>query len=212
MQMVENSASHWKTRVVKTDLLKEWWRGLISTRITDEIKRKWRHSAERKNTRCYFAPYCLLFTTACILAFFFLLFFLLNTRYLYFFSKVDWESNGGLVKKLPSIREDEENDEEQHSVTRAPRSPLRLTRGLNSPLRSPLLPPRPFRPPSDHSRPATLQIPVVSFSSAPPELSPRCENQAHTQLHFYFFLSALFTSFWASFWRRILLLPSREDQ
>ncbi|XP_017558469.1 potassium voltage-gated channel subfamily H member 3 [Pygocentrus nattereri] len=94
---------------------------------------------------------------------------------------VDWESNGGLVKKLPSIREDEENDEEQHSVSRAPRSPLRLTRGLNSPLRSPLLPPRPFRPPSDHSRPATLQIPVVSFSSAPPELSPRFVDGIETE-------------------------------
>lgn len=88
-------------------------------------------------------------------------------------SQVDWESNGGFVKKLPSIREDEEGDEEQNSVSRAPRSPLRLSRGLNSPLRSPLLPPRPFRAPSDHSRPATLQIPVVSFSSVPPELSPR---------------------------------------
>ncbi|XP_060944467.1 potassium voltage-gated channel subfamily H member 8 [Limanda limanda] len=87
---------------------------------------------------------------------------------------VDWESNGGLVKKLSSIREDEEGDEEQNSVTRPPRSPLRLSRGLSSPLRSPLLPPRPFRAPSDHTRPATLQIPVVSFCSAPPpELSPR---------------------------------------
>ncbi|KAM7407032.1 hypothetical protein PAMA_002984 [Pampus argenteus] len=86
---------------------------------------------------------------------------------------VDWESNGGLVKKLPSIREDEEGDEEQNSVSRATRSPLRLSRGLNSPLRSPLLPPRPFRAPSEHSRPTTLQIPVVSFSSVPPELSPR---------------------------------------
>ncbi|KAL7866194.1 hypothetical protein SRHO_G00114410 [Serrasalmus rhombeus] len=56
---------------------------------------------------------------------------------------VDWESNGGLVKKLPSIREDEENDEEQHSVSRAPRSPLRLTRGLNSP---PAIPPPPSTP------------------------------------------------------------------
>uniref|UniRef100_A0A8D3E235 Voltage-gated delayed rectifier potassium channel KCNH4 n=1 Tax=Scophthalmus maximus TaxID=52904 RepID=A0A8D3E235_SCOMX len=88
---------------------------------------------------------------------------------------VDWESNGSLVKKLPSIREDEEGgDEDQNSVSRAPRSPLRLGRGLNSPLRSPLLPPRPFRAPSEHSRPTTLQIPVVSFSSVlPPELSPR---------------------------------------
>ena len=89
------------------------------------------------------------------------------------FSQVDWESNGGLVKKLPSIREDEEGDEEPGSVSRAPRSPLRLSRGLSSPLRSPLLPPRPFRAPSEHSRPSTLQIPVVSFGSAPPELSPR---------------------------------------
>ncbi|XP_043105504.1 potassium voltage-gated channel subfamily H member 3 [Puntigrus tetrazona] len=94
---------------------------------------------------------------------------------------LDWESNGGLVKKLPAIREDEENDEEQHSVSRAPRSPLRLTRGLSSPLRSPLLPPRPFRPPSDHTRPATLQIPVVSFSSAPPELSPRFVDGIETE-------------------------------
>ncbi|XP_078142063.1 voltage-gated delayed rectifier potassium channel KCNH8 [Centroberyx gerrardi] len=94
---------------------------------------------------------------------------------------VDWESNGGLVKKLPSIREDEEGDEEQNSVSRAPRSPLRLSRGLNSPLRSPLLPPRPFRAPSDHSRPATLQIPVVSFSSVPPELSPRFVDGIETE-------------------------------
>ncbi|XP_067371065.1 potassium voltage-gated channel subfamily H member 8 isoform X2 [Channa argus] len=94
---------------------------------------------------------------------------------------VDWESNGGLVKKLPSIREDEEGDEEENSVSRAPRSPLRLSRGLNSPLRSPLLPPRPFRAPSEHSRPATLQIPVVSFSSVPPELSPRFVDGIETE-------------------------------
>ncbi|XP_038577285.1 potassium voltage-gated channel subfamily H member 8 [Micropterus salmoides] len=94
---------------------------------------------------------------------------------------VDWESNGGLVKKLPSIREDEEGDEEQNSVSRAPRSPLRLSRGLSSPLRSPLLPPRPFRAPSEHSRPTTLQIPVVSFSSVPPELSPRFVDGIETE-------------------------------
>ena len=75
------------------------------------------------------------------------------------------------MKKLPSIKEDEEGDEEQSSVSLAPRSPLRLTRGLNSPLRSPLLAPRHFR--SEHTRPSTLQIPVVSFCSAAPELSPR---------------------------------------
>ncbi|XP_021179167.2 potassium voltage-gated channel subfamily H member 8 isoform X1 [Fundulus heteroclitus] len=93
----------------------------------------------------------------------------------------DWESNGGLVKKLPSIREDEEGDEEQSSVCRAPRSPLHLSRGLSSPLRSPLLAPRPFRAPSEHSRPSTLQIPVVSFSSAPPELSPRFVDGIETE-------------------------------
>nr|XP_020475713.1 potassium voltage-gated channel subfamily H member 8-like [Monopterus albus] len=94
---------------------------------------------------------------------------------------VDWESNGGLMKKLPSIREDEEGDEEQNSVSHASRSPLRLTRGLSSPLRSPLLPPRPFRAPTEHSRPITLQIPVVSFSSAPPELSPRFVDGIETE-------------------------------
>ncbi|KAM6985036.1 voltage-gated delayed rectifier potassium channel KCNH8 [Aplochiton taeniatus] len=94
---------------------------------------------------------------------------------------VDWESNGGLVKKLSSIKEDEEDVEEQSSVARAPRSPLRLSRGLNSPLRSPLLTPRPFRAPSELTRPATLQIPVVSFSSVPPELSPRFVDGIETE-------------------------------
>ncbi|XP_061648799.1 potassium voltage-gated channel subfamily H member 8 isoform X2 [Phyllopteryx taeniolatus] len=108
-------------------------------------------------------------------------------------SDADWESNGGLVKKLPSIREDEEgSDEEQNLVSRAPRSPLRLSRGLNSPLRSPLLPPRPFRAPAEQSRPVTLQIPVVSFASAPAELSPRfvdgieAENNSMSSQRFEF--------------------------
>ncbi|KAM9802862.1 potassium voltage-gated channel subfamily H member 8 [Syngnathus typhle] len=97
-------------------------------------------------------------------------------------SDADWESNGGLVKKLPSIREDEEGaDEEQNLVSRAPRSPLRLSRGINSPLRSPLLPPRPFRAPAEQSRPVTLQIPVVSFSGAPAELSPRFVDGIETE-------------------------------
>ncbi|XP_062861520.1 potassium voltage-gated channel subfamily H member 8 [Trichomycterus rosablanca] len=98
---------------------------------------------------------------------------------------VDWESSSGLVKKLPSIREDEENNEDQNSVSQAPYSTTGFTRRLNSPLRSPLrsplLPPRPFRPPSDHSRPTALQIPVVSFSSAPPELSPRFVDGIETE-------------------------------
>nr|XP_057937670.1 potassium voltage-gated channel subfamily H member 8 isoform X2 [Doryrhamphus excisus] len=96
-------------------------------------------------------------------------------------SDADWESNGGLVKKLPSIREDEEGDEEQNLISRAPRSPLRLSRGLNSPLRSPLLPPRPFRAPTEQPRPTTLQIPVVSFSGAPAELSPRFVDGIETE-------------------------------
>ncbi|XP_062420850.1 potassium voltage-gated channel subfamily H member 3 [Pungitius pungitius] len=94
---------------------------------------------------------------------------------------VDWESNGGPVKKLPSIREDEEGDDQANSVPRAPRSPLRLGRGLSSPLRSPLLQPRPFRAPSEPPRPATLQIPVVSFCSAPCELSPRFVDGIETE-------------------------------
>ncbi|XP_077584559.1 voltage-gated delayed rectifier potassium channel KCNH8 [Stigmatopora nigra] len=97
-------------------------------------------------------------------------------------SDADWESNGGLVKKLASIREDEEGgDEEQNLVSRAPRSPLRLSRGLNSPLRSPLLPPRPFRAAAEQSRPVTLQIPVLSFARAPAELSPRFVDGIETE-------------------------------
>ncbi|XP_028663354.1 potassium voltage-gated channel subfamily H member 8 [Erpetoichthys calabaricus] len=92
-------------------------------------------------------------------------------------SDVENESNGGLMKKLPSIREDDElEDDEMSPLSPHPRSPLRLTRALNSPLRSPLLPPRPFRIPADtcivENKPSKLQIPVVSFSG-PPDLSPR---------------------------------------
>ncbi|MGH0143786.1 UNVERIFIED_CONTAM: hypothetical protein FKN15_000942 [Acipenser sinensis] len=82
---------------------------------------------------------------------------------------VESEVNGGLVKKLPSILEDEEcEDDERSPLSRPPRSPLRLSRALNSPL----LPPRPFRMPPESNKPSKLQIPGVSFS-APPELSPR---------------------------------------
>ncbi|RXM36573.1 Potassium voltage-gated channel subfamily H member 8 [Acipenser ruthenus] len=82
---------------------------------------------------------------------------------------VESEVNGGLVKKLPSILEDEEcEDDERSPLSRPPRSPLRLSRVLHSPL----LPPRPFRMPPESNKPSKLQIPAVSFS-APPELSPR---------------------------------------
>ncbi|XP_056436377.1 potassium voltage-gated channel subfamily H member 8 [Gadus chalcogrammus] len=95
----------------------------------------------------------------------------------------DWESNGGLVKKLPSIREDEEGDDELGTVSCAPRSPLRPGRGLNSPIRSPLLPPRAYRGPTEHVRPSSLQIPVVSFSAVPAELSPRFVDGIETDHH-----------------------------
>lgn len=77
-------------------------------------------------------------------------------------TQMDWVTNGGIVKKLSSIKEDEEGSEEaQHSpLPKTPRSPLGLGWGLRSPLRSP-------------SRPTTLQIPVVSFSCAPLDLNPR---------------------------------------
>ncbi|XP_078795160.1 voltage-gated delayed rectifier potassium channel KCNH8 isoform X2 [Oryzias latipes] len=94
---------------------------------------------------------------------------------------MDSDSNGSLLKKLPSIREDEEGDEEQRTASRPPRSPLHLGRALGSPLRSPLLAPRPLRAPSEHVRPCTLQIPAVSFSGVPPELSPRFVDGIETE-------------------------------
>lgn len=87
------------------------------------------------------------------------------------------------MKKLASIREDEEgsgSEGERSPLPAAPpsgrmprglRSPLRSP--LHSPLRSPLLPPRPFRSTSGQSRPTSLQIPVVNFICPQPELSPR---------------------------------------
>uniref|UniRef100_A0A1A8MGF8 Voltage-gated delayed rectifier potassium channel KCNH4 n=1 Tax=Nothobranchius pienaari TaxID=704102 RepID=A0A1A8MGF8_9TELE len=102
-------------------------------------------------------------------------------------TEANCESNGGIMKKLPSIREDEEG-----SGSEGERSPLpkmsslgRLGRGLcsplRSPLRSPLLPPRPFRPVSDQSRPSSLQIPVVSFSCLQTDLSPRFVDGIETE-------------------------------
>ncbi|XP_072295847.1 voltage-gated delayed rectifier potassium channel KCNH8-like [Eucyclogobius newberryi] len=93
-------------------------------------------------------------------------------------NEVDLESNGGIAKKLASIKEDEEGSSSEGS----PRMPLgRLAHGL----RSPLLPPRPFRPPSDPSpRPASLQIPVVSFSCPQPQLGPRFVDGGENQNSF----------------------------
>ncbi|XP_028972359.1 potassium voltage-gated channel subfamily H member 3 [Esox lucius] len=94
-------------------------------------------------------------------------------------AEMDWETT---VKKLPSIKEDEEGSEENRNspLPKMSRTPLGLGRGLSSPLRSPLrsplLPPRgPFRTPTDRhtQRPTNLNIPAVSFSCAPPDLSPR---------------------------------------
>ncbi|KAJ8415060.1 hypothetical protein AAFF_G00007580 [Aldrovandia affinis] len=70
---------------------------------------------------------------------------------------VDWESNGNLGKKLPSIKEDEEGDDEAHS-SRA--------RGHHSPLK----PPRPSAPPRSRAvRPACTS--PRSASSVPPRTS-----------------------------------------
>ncbi|KAK7877252.1 hypothetical protein WMY93_032038 [Mugilogobius chulae] len=93
----------------------------------------------------------------------------------------DLESNGGIAKKLASIKEDEEGSSSEGS----PRMPLAgwLT-VCAPPLRSPLLPPRPFRPSSEPSlRPATLQIPVVSFSCPQPQ-SPRFDFSPSTSHSF----------------------------
>ncbi|XP_068612322.1 potassium voltage-gated channel subfamily H member 8 [Brachionichthys hirsutus] len=92
-------------------------------------------------------------------------------------TEVECESNGGIVKKLPSIKEDEEGSGSEGEHSPLPKMPPlgRLGRGLRSParspLRSPLLPAR-SRPVSDQNRPG-LQIPAVSFACLPPDLSPR---------------------------------------
>ncbi|CAB1433515.1 unnamed protein product [Pleuronectes platessa] len=121
-------------------------------------------------------------------------------------TEADCESNGGFVKKLPSIKEDEEgsgSEGERSPLTRIP-SLGSLGRGLRSPLRSLCAPrcaplccrPRPFRPSGDHARPASLQIPVLSFSCLRPDLSPRfvdgieTENRSATAPKFDFSPSA----------------------
>uniref|UniRef100_A0AAV2L7Z4 Voltage-gated delayed rectifier potassium channel KCNH4 n=1 Tax=Knipowitschia caucasica TaxID=637954 RepID=A0AAV2L7Z4_KNICA len=88
-------------------------------------------------------------------------------------SQEDSESNGGIAKKLASITEDEEGSSSEGS----PRKPLGGSRmgpcPLRSPMRSPLLTPRVLRPGECSPRPSTLQIPAVSFTCPPPQLSPR---------------------------------------
>ncbi|KAK5847564.1 hypothetical protein PBY51_016683 [Eleginops maclovinus] len=108
------------------------------------------------------------------------------------------ESNGGILKKLPSIREDEEGSGSEGERSPLPKVPPlgRLGRGrsplpspmrsplpspMRSPLRSPLLPTRTFRGVGDPPRPTSLQIPVVSFSVPPPDLSPRFVDGIETE-------------------------------
>ncbi|XP_061551149.1 potassium voltage-gated channel subfamily H member 8-like isoform X1 [Phycodurus eques] len=106
-------------------------------------------------------------------------------------AEADCETNGGLVKKLPSIKEDEEgsNSEEGRSPLPKILPLLRAGRGPRSPLRSP---PRPFGPASDRARPAGLQIPALGFGCLRPELSPRfvggiqTENQSNPDTNFDF--------------------------
>ncbi|AWP00762.1 putative potassium voltage-gated channel subfamily H member 8-like [Scophthalmus maximus] len=95
------------------------------------------------------------------------------------------ESNGGILKKLPSIKEDEEGSGSEGEHSPVPKMPTlgRLGRGLRSPLRSPLLPPRLFRPASNHARPASLQIPAVNFGCLQSDLSPRFVDGIETENH-----------------------------
>ncbi|XP_034029842.1 potassium voltage-gated channel subfamily H member 3-like [Thalassophryne amazonica] len=98
-------------------------------------------------------------------------------------TEAECESNGGIVKKLPSIKEDEEGSgsEDEHSPLPAMPPLSRMGHGLRyplrsalrSPLRSPLLPPRLFRPVSDCNQSSSLRIPVVSFSCLQPDLGAR---------------------------------------
>ncbi|XP_043916567.1 potassium voltage-gated channel subfamily H member 8-like [Protopterus annectens] len=101
------------------------------------------------------------------------------------------ESNGGLIHKLPSIIEDEE-DEQDENTPLSPNSrcglasPLLTPKPFGSPLLSPLSP-RAFKPstpragndesrvmvpPGKMCKPSKIQIPALSIS-APPVLSPR---------------------------------------
>ncbi|KAK5874933.1 hypothetical protein CesoFtcFv8_027474 [Champsocephalus esox] len=92
------------------------------------------------------------------------------------------ESNGGILKKLSSIKEDEEGSGSEGERSPLPRVPPlgRLGRGLRSPLpspmrsplRSPMMPSRTFRAVGD--RPTSLQIPIVSYNvPSPSNFSPR---------------------------------------
>ncbi|KAJ8350465.1 hypothetical protein SKAU_G00255950 [Synaphobranchus kaupii] len=79
-------------------------------------------------------------------------------------AEMDWESNGNILKKLPSIKEDEEGDEEAHSSrSRGPRSA-----------------PQPL---AEQTRPANPHIPTVSIISTPLDLSPRFVDGIETQGH-----------------------------
>ncbi|KAG5833489.1 hypothetical protein ANANG_G00276470 [Anguilla anguilla] len=81
-------------------------------------------------------------------------------------AEMDWD-NGNIVKKLPSIKEDEEGDDEVHSSqSRVPRSA-----------------PQSFCPPAEQSHPANLHVPTVSIISTPLNLSPRFVDGIETQGH-----------------------------
>ncbi|XP_058478311.1 potassium voltage-gated channel subfamily H member 8-like isoform X1 [Solea solea] len=99
-------------------------------------------------------------------------------------TETDCERNGGIVKKLPSIKEDEEGPGSESERSALPKIPAlgKLGRGLCSPLRSPLLS-RPFRTASVHPRPTSLQIPVMSFSCLQSDLSPRFVDGIETESH-----------------------------
>ncbi|KAM8872840.1 voltage-gated delayed rectifier potassium channel KCNH8-like [Synchiropus picturatus] len=89
----------------------------------------------------------------------------------------DCESNGGMVKKLPSITEDEEGSGSSFPgrVSRNPITPL------DSPLGSSQLPSAPLMPSSESGQPCSQQIPVLRFSCLQPDLTSRFVDGADTE-------------------------------
>ncbi|KAM9820862.1 voltage-gated delayed rectifier potassium channel KCNH8-like [Neosynchiropus ocellatus] len=89
----------------------------------------------------------------------------------------DCESNDGMVKKLPSIIEDEEGSGSL-SLGRMNRNPFTP---LDSPLLSPQLPSRPLKPSGESAQPCSQQIPVLRLSCLQPDLTSRFVDGSDTE-------------------------------